>query len=454
MLIEIENKWKFWKQRSKSRWDLLGDQTTSFFYKSVKLRAARNEIKWIIKEDGGTIYEQKDLKDYFSSSFQELFSRPLEEERISPNDPLLDNLPILTSNHTEWLALSFSKEEIKTAAFSSKPLKSPRPGGIPPAFIQQNWDIVEESVNKSVRGFLSSGFLLKEQNKTFITLIPKVERPQRVKEFRPISLCNSSYKIISKLLVNRIKPILKDLVGDFQSAFVHGRQMADNCLITHEVVNWIRKRKKGTLYAGILKVDLSKAYDRIRWDFVEAVLRRMKFPEVWINWIVQCITTVSYSVLVNGEPTKSFKPSAGLRHGDPLSPYLFILCMETLSTKLCASQITKEMQGIKIARTAPSLSHLFFAGDALFFFKAIPKNCWFLKSLLQEFCEKSGELINYEKSQVMFSPNTPRRFIKLMRKPLGVKNSNSFGTYLGCLWKLMGDTPLPSMKSMRRFTKR
>lgn len=149
--------------------------------------------------------------------------------------------------------------------------------------------------------------------------------------------------------------IIVDLVGNFQNAFVPGRQLADNYLIAHEVLNWVKKQKKGTLFTGIMKIDLSKAYDCIRWDFVEAILIRMKFPENWIKWIMQCITTVSYSILINGEPTTFFNPKAGLRQGDPLSSYIFILCMEALSTTLTKAQETKEIHGLKISRSAPSL---------------------------------------------------------------------------------------------------
>ena len=172
-----------------------------------------------------------------------------------------------------------------------------------------------------------------------------------------------------------------DIVDEFQNAFVPGRQMSDNCFISHEIINWVRKRKKGNNFAGILKVDLSKAYDRIKWDFVEIMLRKMRFPEIWVVWIMQCIS-ISYSVLVNGEPSKVFHPSVGLRQGDPLSSYIFILCMEVLSKNLSKLQNSKELVGLKIARTAPKISHLFFADDALFFFKANPKNCWAIKNIL------------------------------------------------------------------------
>lgn len=156
----------------------------------------------------------------------------------------------------------------------------------------------------------------------------------------------------------------------------------------------------------------------------------MNFPCKWIKWILQCITTVSYSVLVNGEPTNYFILKAGLRQGDSLSSYIFILCMEVLSTSRIKAQGNKSIHGSKIARTTPSLSHLFFAGDALFFFKGIPRVCYKLKEILAEFCEKSGEVINYDKSSIMFSPNIPRRFSSLMRKPLGMKTSPTLGRYL------------------------
>lgn len=134
--------------------------------------------------------------------------------------------------------------------------------------------------------FTTSNHLLRESNKTFICLIPKTKTPTSPNHFRPISLCNSTYRIISKTLVNCLKLIIGDLVGNFQKAFIPGRQLVDNCLIAHEVLHWIKKREKGTFYAGIMKVDLSKAYDRIRWEFVEAVLRKMNFPERWIKWII------------------------------------------------------------------------------------------------------------------------------------------------------------------------
>lgn len=118
-------------------------------------------------------------------------------------------------------------------------------------------------------------------------------------------------------------------------------------MLAHEMMNFVKKRKKGKEFTGILKIDLNKAYDRITWDFLEKVLRAYNFPETWIRWIMQCISSVSYSILVNGEPSESFKPKCGLRQGDPLSPYLFILCMEVLSKKMISLQDSGDVTELK-----------------------------------------------------------------------------------------------------------
>ena len=349
-----------WQQRAKSKWDKFGDKTSAFYFKSAKGRSARNEIKAIKDTEGNWISDQSSIKSPFLTSFKELYQvETIGENGISHEDTIFCPITTLSQNHIDHLNAPFTNKEIRDACFSSKPLKSPGSDGTPPIFFQKNWNIVSPDVMKSVQSFLDSGFMLKEQNKNFITLIPKKDGPHEVKDFRRISLCNTSYKIISKTLVNRLKTIMGDLVDKYQNAFVPGRQMADNCFISHEITNWVRKRKKGNSFAGILKVDLSKAYDRIKWDFVEAMLRKMQFPEKWISWIMQCITTVSYSVLVNGEPSKNFIPSSGLRQGDPLSSYIFILCLEVLSKNLSHLQETKELEGLKIARNAPKSSHLF-----------------------------------------------------------------------------------------------
>uniref|UniRef100_A0A803NB48 Reverse transcriptase domain-containing protein n=1 Tax=Chenopodium quinoa TaxID=63459 RepID=A0A803NB48_CHEQI len=196
-----------------------------------------------------------------------------------------------------------------------------------------------------------------------------MKQASMVEDFRPISLCNPLYKIISKFLVNRLKDVLPDVIGDFQNAFVPGRVMMDNCYIAHEILNQVKSRKKRGIFEAILKIDLSKAYDRVCWDLVENILIRMEFPNKWRKWLNICIKSVSYAVLINGEPTEFFKSKAGLRQGYPLSPYLFILVMEVLSRKFVKLKEEGDQRGIRTARRALEINHLFFADDALFCLK-------------------------------------------------------------------------------------
>lgn len=208
--------------------------------------------------------------------------------------------------------------------------------------------------------------------------------------------------------------------------------MADNCLIAHEIVNVIKQRIKGKQYLAALKVDMFKAYDKVDWDFLEWLLNQMKIPPLCRQWIMQCVTTVSYSILVNGEPSKRFKPSCGLRQGEPLSSYLFIQVMDILSRMLTHDMTEGIFNGIKLSRTSQPLSHLFFADDSLIFFKATPEACDRIKNIISKFSRISGEVINYNKSHILFSPNTPNRFKRFMRSIIGTPSADTLGKYLGC----------------------
>lgn len=150
-----------------------------------------------------------------------------------------------------------------------------------------------------IRGFFSTGCLPDKINSTHVRLIPKIHAPKNVADYRPIALCNIYYKVISKLLSIRLKPILQDSISENQSAFIPGRAISDNVLITHEVLHYLKISAAEKHCTMEVKTDISKAYDRLEWSFIKRVLERMGFCDVWINWVMQCITTVSYSFLVD-----------------------------------------------------------------------------------------------------------------------------------------------------------
>ena len=228
---------------------------------------------------------------------------------------------------------------------------------------------IRDSSN-SIIEFFRSGKLLKQLNHTFIALIPKRENPTETQHFRPISLCNTIYKTISKIMVNRLRPLLDQLISPVQSAFIPGRSIHENIILTHEVMHKFRKIKGKHAWVA-LKLDMEKAYDRLEWPFIRACLQQLGFHSTWINWVLECITTVSYSLLVNDESTGFITPTRGIRQGDPLSPYFFILCMEALSNTLFKeSTIAKSGLGIKLSPGLARLPCLFFADDCLLFCQA------------------------------------------------------------------------------------
>ena len=288
------------------------------------------------------------------------------------------------------LLKEFKEEEVWRALMQMHLTKSPSLDGMSPIFFQKYWDVVGPQVIQSVIHILRTGIMPNGLNDTYICLIPKVKSPQKISEYRPISLCNVIYKIVSKVLANRLKRILPDVVSEAQSAFVPGRQITDNVLVAFEVMHCINQRRKGKEGLMAIKLDMSKAYDRVEWSFLEAMMRRMGFKDRWISLMMMCVTTVSYSVLINGEPKGKINPTRGLRQGDPISPYLFLLCAEGLSARLRREEYGENGRGISVGRGAPRVSHLLFADDCIVFCKASMEEGGKIIKILEDYERELG----------------------------------------------------------------
>jgi hypothetical protein len=182
-----------------------------------------------------------------------------------------------------------------------------------------------------VLDFMNSDRFDSVLNTNNIALIPKVKNPLRLTKYRPISLCYVLYKIIAKVLANRLKKVLPFIISHNQSAFVLRRLITNNVLVAFEALHTMDGRMSGKNGFMALKLDMSKSYDRIEWDYLEAIMKKLGFAKKWIKLLMMCVRTVSYSVLVNGQPYGPILPTQGIRQRDPLSLYLFIICVEGLS---------------------------------------------------------------------------------------------------------------------------
>ncbi|XP_062014305.1 uncharacterized protein LOC133730800 [Rosa rugosa] len=179
------------------------------------------------------------------------------------------------------------------------------------------------------------------------------------------------------------------------------------------------------------ELDMSKAYDRVEWRFIEAVMTSMGFDQVWIQWIMGCVTTVTYSFILNGEPRGQLVPSRGLRQGDSISPYLFLLCSEGLSRMLTKAEESDQLHGVKIASDAPSINHLFFADDSFIFMKAEDEECGRLKDILKCYEDASGQQVNFQKSKISFSKNVSMIVQEELAAMFGVERVDKHDKYLG-----------------------
>lgn len=335
----------------------------------------------------------------------------------------------VTDNMNAFLCRPFTEVEVKEALFQMSPLKAPGPDGYPAHFFQRNWDICGDDITRTVLEVLNGDEWPGDINSTFIVLIPKVPNPASVGQFRPISLCNVVYKIISKVLANRLKIVLPDIISKEQSAFVSGRIISDNIIVAYECLHFMRTN--GTKRNGhcALKLDMSKAYDRVEWHYLFGIMERLGFRNKWIDLIRKCVTTASFSIIFNGKPLEKFKPSRGIRQGDPISPYLFLLCAEGLSCLLNKNN-DKEM-GIVVANNAPKISHLLFADDSLLFFKADASVAEEIEMILSAYCDASGQRINYDKSSILFTKKCSDNLKEVVKRKVHVFNEALTERYMG-----------------------
>jgi hypothetical protein len=242
------------------------------------------------------------------------------------------------------------------------------------------------------------GKIIKSLNSTFLVLIPKENNPVSFNDYRPISLCNLIYKVVSKVISNRLKPFLERSLSAEQLGFLKGRRIQDAIGVAHECIHSIKQKN---LKALIMKIDLKKAFDSIDWSYLRLVLLSAGFGDKFTDWILSCVSSANFAVLINGEASSFFQSERGLRQGCPLSPYLFILIMESLSIILAKFCSDHKISGIKVSRLN-KIIHLMFVDDILLMSLAELSEWLVILDALHLFCSISGLSINAQKTTVHY----------------------------------------------------
>lgn len=419
----------YWKQRSRANWLREGDKNTRFFHLKASARRKKNRIEGIWNQENVWIDDTEKIEREFHEYFTSLF------ETSSPSkmqiEAALTHLePKVNAEMNEQLDMSFTEEEVSMALSQMGQTKAPGPDGLPAGFFQKHWNSVKASVIYTCLHILNGNGSVASLNHTHIVLIPKIPKPQRVTDFRPISLCNVIYRIVAKVIANRLKNVLNHVISPFQSAFIPNRLITDNIIVGYECLHklWHGKGKKHGWAA--LKLDISKAYDRVEWDFLKCTMLKLGFSSKLVLLIMNCITTASFSVVINGMVSGLIQPQRGLRQGCPLSPYLFILCAEVFSNLLMKAEEQKCIQGLRFGKDL-TISHLLFADDSLIFVRAAVEDCRHLKEIFECYGRASGQIFNYQKSSMFFSNNTRDDRITAIKEIFQLEVVSRHEKYLG-----------------------
>uniref|UniRef100_A0A151UGD4 Ribonuclease H protein At1g65750 family n=1 Tax=Cajanus cajan TaxID=3821 RepID=A0A151UGD4_CAJCA len=342
-----------WFQKSREQWIKFDNKNTTFFHTQIVIRRRRNHVSGLFLPNGEWCSDNNVLEQEASLYFKNIFCM-----REATGESIITlNMPTLSDENKNLLVAPMTKEEVFKALTGMKSFKAPGPDGFQPIFYKLYWHVVGDDVWHLINEAFQTGIIDTKLAETLIVLIPKVDAPLSYKDFRPISLCNIVYKLITKVLVNRL--------------------------------------------------------------------------HITCRLIMNCVSSSSLHLLWNGVKTATIIPRRGLRQGDPLSPYLFVLCMEKLGLLINQAVYDRHWQPIKISKEGPFISHLFFADDCLLFVKARNSQVRLMQIIIDEFCTKSRLKINVDKSRAFASKTITSAKKARLQGISNIRFTTSLGKYLG-----------------------
>ncbi|XP_015931910.1 uncharacterized protein LOC107458226 [Arachis duranensis] len=337
----------------------------------------------------------------------------------------------VTREMNKELMAKVNDEEIREAVFSMGGLKALEPDGLNGLFFQQHWEILNKEVCGVVKQIFEEGLIPGDLGETTVVLVPKVSQPESLNQLRPINCCNFAYKIVTRVLVGRLRKVLDQIISPVQSAFVKGRLIQDNIVIVQEAFHTLNRKGNSGSKDLAMKLDMNKAYDRLEWKFLQKVMEELGFSNEWVRLVMSCVKSATYRFKINGKLSNKITPQRGLRQGDPLSPYLFILAAESFTNLMEKARRDKLISGIRLAPSAPVITHLLFADGCIIFAGAEEEEMYQLIQILNKYTEVSGQRINTEKSGLIFGSQVSIQRRVNIEEITGMAAWEDLGRYLG-----------------------
>ncbi|KAI0493618.1 hypothetical protein KFK09_023737 [Dendrobium nobile] len=391
--------WSDWiYQRAKAKWMTNGEDDLKFLYSRINVRLNSNLIRSITTVEG-TFNTKVEISNAIVNHFQHLFNTAQPPNSTNWIAPIHLKLP---TDAIPQLVTPITIEEIKTALFSSPNCSALGPDGYTFEFYKSSWNTIGKQFCEVVLAFFSTSSMPKHAKATAIALIPKRPHAQDISDYRPISLCNTFYKIIAKILANRMKDVMPLIIHPSQAGFIKDRIISDNILLAADLLKDFNNNHHQAFFCA--KFDIHKAFDTVSREFLIDRLLAKGFPVTFVTWIRGCISDVYFSVSINGALEGYFHSSSGLRQGCPLSPYLFCIAMDCLSSCFDDAISNHTLSGMEVGYI--TISHLLYADDLLVFAKANQDNAHCLNTILSSFASFSGLRVNSSKSKILFSKNS------------------------------------------------
>lgn len=383
LALNIELKWK---QRSRCLWLAQGDRNTRYFHAMASSRLQRNLVL-SIHHNGQIISDPIRIRDLFCAAMEGVLGTSTQVLQF-------DATALYNSNsNLDQLQQPFSLQEIQQAVFQLANGKASGPDGLPNEFLKMYWPEVKDQILLIFERLFNNSLDLTSYNEAKIVMIPKCDPAATTSDFRPISVLNLIPKLISKVLANRLRVVLPDLISRNQTCFIQGRQIAENFVTTRELLQHITHEGKPVVFA---KIDFKKAFDSIEWSFLTTVLQARGFPNRWIQWLITLWSSSSSRVLINGEYSSSFAHKRGLRQGDPLSPMLFNIGVDVfqkmiqVGNSILSAPLSNKLQDSMVA--------LQYADDTAIIANGDITSLVTFKLILRIFSAISGLQVNYSKS--------------------------------------------------------